>query len=92
MTKAKVCAADEGKSGGAVPMEIRVDGRSLGVTRMAGSNGTSRWVKVVIWTVLMVAVAFYTAGGFVFASMIHSDLLTPQPPTPDYGVYVAANR
>ena len=51
---------------------------------------TTRWVKVVIWTVIVLTVAFYTAGGIVFANMIHSDLLSPQPPTPDNGVYVTA--
>lgn len=75
---------------GPFPMEIRFDGRRFGGDKMVGSNGSSRWVKVVIWTVLMLTVAFYTAGGFVFANMIHSDLLTPQPPTPDNGVYVTA--
>jgi hypothetical protein len=51
---------------------------------------TSRWVKVVLWTVIGLTVAFYTVGGIVFADMIHADMLTPQPPTPDNGVYVTA--
>ena len=54
------------------------------------SSGIPHWVKVLLWTVVGLAVAFYAGGGIVFANMIHSDLLAPQPPTPDNGVYIAA--
>ena len=57
---------------------------------MAGRHITVRWAKIVMWAVIGLTVAFYTVGGIVFANMIHSDLLTPQPPTPDNGVYVTA--
>lgn len=57
---------------------------------MRRDSSTARVLKVVIWTVIVLTIVFYTAGGIVFANMIHSDLLTPQPPTPDNGVYVIA--
>lgn len=55
---------------------------------MADAERTPRWVKIVISTLIVLTVVFYTAGGIVFANMIRSDLLAPLPPTPDNGVYV----
>lgn len=49
-----------------------------------------RWVKILAWCLVGLAVLFYAAGGIVFSNMIHADLLTPESPTPDYGVYVVA--
>lgn len=57
---------------------------------MADAKRTPRWVKIAISTLIILTVFFYTAGGIVFANMIHSDLLTPLPPTPDNGVYVTS--
>lgn len=54
---------------------------------MADSK-SSRRVKVVLWILVSLVLAFYLAGGFVFSNMIHSDLLEPRGPTPDNGVYV----
>jgi hypothetical protein len=41
-------------------------------------------------TALVLILVFYGAGGYVFADMIRTDALLPQPPTPDYGVWVRA--
>ena len=46
------------------------------------------WAKALIATVALLTVIFYVGGGFVFANMIHADALTPEPPTPDNGVWV----
>lgn len=47
-----------------------------------------RWSKIVIGLIALFGLLFYVGGGFVFADMIREDALIPQPPTPDYGVYV----
>lgn len=52
------------------------------------SRRVPRWLTIVTITLVALALVFYGAGGMVFANMIHSDALTPQPPTPDNGVYV----
>lgn len=57
---------------------------------MTDSRRIPRWVKVLISTVIVLTVLFYGVGGFVFANMIHDDLLVPLPPSDDYGVYAIA--
>lgn len=57
---------------------------------MAGPRRRRRWVNITLATLLALVLAFYIGGGIVFSDMIHADALTPQPPTPDNGVYVAA--
>lgn len=72
---------------------VVLDPQALGAAMRTGKERnarTPRWVKVAISAVVVLTVAFYTAGGIVFANMIYSDLLAPQPPTPDYGVFVTA--
>lgn len=49
-----------------------------------------RWAKWLMGVAVGLGILFYGAGGYVFSNMIHADALTPQPPTPDYGVYVRA--
>ena len=49
-----------------------------------------RWLTIVIGLIALFGLLFYVGGGFVFADMIREDALTPQPPMPDYGVYVVA--
>lgn len=49
-----------------------------------------RWAKVSLIVAVSLVTIFYLAGGIVFANMIRSDALAPEPPTHDYGVYVVA--
>lgn len=55
---------------------------------MTDSRRIPRWLKVVSVALVTLVVVFYAAGGILFSNMIHADALSPQPPTPDYGVYV----
>lgn len=48
-----------------------------------------RWMTISGLVLAALTAVFYVAGGLVFANMIYSDALTPQPPTMDLGVYVA---
>ncbi|MEE9177571.1 MAG: alpha/beta fold hydrolase [Acidimicrobiia bacterium] len=57
---------------------------------MTETRRARRWSRILIGLVVLVGLTFYVGGGFVFANMIRGDALTPQPPTPDYGVYVTA--
>jgi len=36
----------------------------------------------------MLVLLFHVGGGYVFSNMIKTDALTPEPPTPDNGIYV----
>lgn len=55
---------------------------------MARSKKFPRRAKIIVSILVALTAVFYTAGGIVFANMIHADALMPQPPTPDNGVYV----
>lgn len=57
---------------------------------MTQSRRMPRWLTILIVTLAVLVAIFYAAGGIVFSNMIHADALTPQPPTPDYGIYVRA--
>lgn len=57
---------------------------------MAGSKKIPRWLKIITSSLIVLIGVALIGGGVVFANMIHSDALTPQPPTPDNGVYVTA--
>lgn len=57
---------------------------------MAGSRKRRRWANITVGTLLALVLVFYVGGGIVFSNMIYVDALTPQPPTPDHGVYVTA--
>ncbi len=57
---------------------------------MAGSRKRRRWANITVGTLLALVLVFYIGGGIVFSNMIYVDALTPQPPTPDHGVYITA--
>jgi hypothetical protein len=57
---------------------------------MAASKRIPRWLKITISSLIVLVGIAFMGGGVVFANMIHSDALNPQPPTPDNGVFVTA--
>ena len=57
---------------------------------MANSRNLPRWLKITLSAAVVLLLVFHVGGGYLFSNMIETDALAPQPPTPDYGVYVVA--